>query len=123
MGSRSIFSEAVKALWSAVKSLFRTPATPATRARGQSRWHVVSIRSYDIVTPDPPPLHWAPCSAQTMAKFKASMTCPNGHGLVLRNHRIAPDGAVSPSVVCPNPQCDFHEFVRLEGWHYGGFVQ
>jgi hypothetical protein len=38
-------------------------------------------------------------------------------GSVLRNHRIASDGAVSPSVVCPNPQCDFHEFVRLEGWH------
>ena len=32
------------------------------------------------------------------------------------NHTIAMDGAVSPSVVCDGAGCDFHEYVRLDGW-------
>lgn len=48
--------------------------------------------------------------------------CPHGHLSTLRHlsrnegHQIAPDGTVSPSVVCPHDGCDFHEFVRLENW-------
>lgn len=38
----------------------------------------------------------------------------------LANHKIADDGTVTPSVVCPQenvecPRCGFHEFVRLNG--------
>lgn len=32
------------------------------------------------------------------------------------DHDIAPDGRVSPSVVCPFEGCDFHDHVVLEGW-------
>jgi hypothetical protein len=95
------------------------------QADGTLRWrrNVVIIRPYGRVTPDPPPMHWAPSSHQTMARFKATMTCPDGHGMILRNHRIAANGMVSPSVVCPNPACGFHEFVRLDGWTPGPRVQ
>jgi hypothetical protein len=123
MGLLDFVRETAKALRDAIASLFSTTTAPSTPTQEQPRWRRVTVMPYDIVTPDPPPMHWAPCSAQSMANFKASMTCPNGHGLILRNHRIASDGAVFPSVVCPNPQCDFHEFVQLEGWHYGAFVQ
>lgn len=48
----------------------------------------------------------------------ASMSCPGcGRIGVLEppDHTIAPDGAVTPSLVCPY-DCGFHEHVRLEGW-------
>jgi hypothetical protein len=31
-------------------------------------------------------------------------------------HKVAADGTVHPSYVCPYPPCTFHEWVRLEGW-------
>lgn len=42
--------------------------------------------------------------------------CGRGHGMELSPlvHRVAADGAVSPSLVCP--RCDWHVFVRLDGW-------
>lgn len=50
----------------------------------------------------------------------ANLACPRcgyraglGHGT---NHEIAPDGTVSPSVVCDTPSCSFHEYIKLEGW-------
>lgn len=49
----------------------------------------------------------------------AIVICPNGHNCAIgifgiTRHTIAADGEVNPSVVCP--ECDFHEFVRLDGW-------
>ena len=47
----------------------------------------------------------------------AAFVCPIcGTLAMLIDHEIAPDGTVTPSVVCPTEGCDFHEFVRLEGW-------
>lgn len=46
----------------------------------------------------------------------ANMVCPQGHPFSLIDHTIAKDGKVSPSVVCPDGECNFHEFVKLEGW-------
>jgi len=34
----------------------------------------------------------------------------------LLGHKVYMDGAASPSLVCPMDACDFHDFVRLEGW-------
>lgn len=79
----------------------------------------VYIRSYGKITPDPPPMHWAPCHPSTMRKFKASMTCPYGHGLTLGQHSIASTGEVFPSVICPANGCTFHEFVKLDHWTLG----
>ena len=46
----------------------------------------------------------------------AIVSCPKCGGSVsLSRHEIAQDGSVSPSLVCPY-DCDFHEFVKLEGW-------
>jgi hypothetical protein len=49
-------------------------------------------------------------------KQTALVCCPNGHIASLTDHDIKDDGAVSPSVVCPHEGCDFHEFIKLEGW-------
>jgi hypothetical protein len=79
----------------------------------------VTVMYFQKVTSDPPPMHWAPCHPLTIRRFKASMTCPHGHGLTLCGHTIAQNGDVSPSVVCPFPGCSFHEYVRLDRWSFG----
>lgn len=43
------------------------------------------------------------------------VTCPNGHTASLIDHSVSSDGEVTPSLVCPEDSCDFHEFVRLNG--------
>lgn len=40
--------------------------------------------------------------------------CPNGHGSVMKNHKIDADGTVNGSVQCP--ECDWHVWVILEDW-------
>lgn len=65
------------------------------------------------------PLHWSPCHPSTITRFKAELTCSNGHGLTLRAHRIDASGAVFPSVVCPSEGCAFHEYVALDEWPFG----
>lgn len=42
------------------------------------------------------------------------MRCPNGHIASLRDHQIAKDGTVTPSVQCP--KCAFHENVVLQAY-------
>jgi hypothetical protein len=72
-----------------------------------------------IGTGEAPPLHWKPCHPTTVRRFKAEFACHNGHGIVLKGHSIDGDGVVHPSVVCPAPACDFHDFVRLSQWNAG----
>ncbi|MFT6669083.1 MAG: hypothetical protein ACJAVZ_000531 [Afipia broomeae] len=64
-------------------------------------------------------MHWKPCHPATVRRFKAQFACPNGHGIILKGHSIDADGTVHPSVVCPVPACDFHDFVRLSRWDAG----
>lgn len=45
-----------------------------------------------------------------------TLRCPNGHIEMLDDHKILPDGVVSPSVRCPHEGCGFHAIVRLGGW-------
>lgn len=42
--------------------------------------------------------------------------CPHGHIADLIDHAITDDGAVTPSLVCPEEGCGFHAFVNLEGF-------
>ena len=50
-------------------------------------------------------------------RFKAHVICPECEAMFsLRHHTIAPNGEVSPSLVCPTDGCEFHEFVTLENW-------
>lgn len=79
----------------------------------------VPIPRAAVQSPNPPAGSWSPCHPSTMIRFKASMTCPEGHGLTLKGHHIFADGRVHPSVICPVPSCSFHEFVTLKGWTFG----
>lgn len=47
--------------------------------------------------------------------------CPDCEGVVRISrasggHHIFSSGEVQPSLDCPNDECEFHEFVTLEGW-------
>lgn len=57
----------------------------------------------------PPAPAWWPFGAGVMLR------CPSGHVGRL-DHEIATDGTVSPSVMCMNPGCDFHDYVTLDEW-------
>ncbi len=58
---------------------------------------------------------WRVC--KTPEGRTALFCCPTcGNAASLSKHTIAEDGTVSPSVVCSEPGCPFHEFIRLEGW-------
>lgn len=51
-------------------------------------------------------------------RVTAALRCPTcGRVFCLAEHRIASDGRVSPSVVCPHRPCTFHVIMRLEGWN------
>ena len=50
-------------------------------------------------------------------KKTATMSCPIcGQSASLSQHNIDKKGNVSPSVVCPNNACTFHEYVQLENF-------
>lgn len=50
-------------------------------------------------------------------KRTALVSCPKcGEIVSIGNHKIAADGTVKPSLVCPFNGCDFHDFIVLEGW-------
>ncbi len=53
-----------------------------------------------------------------VGKTTARVTCPwCGVKATLEDHEIVDDGIVTPSVDCPNIDCDFHWIVALEGWN------
>ena len=62
----------------------------------------------------------APCTWKGLGTpdgRSASFTCPKCHTVAhLDGHAIASDGKVTPSVVCPNRACDYHEWLKLVGW-------
>ena len=45
------------------------------------------------------------------------LRCPYGHRAILSRHDIAADGAVKPSIVCPEEACTWHVWGLLEGWN------
>jgi hypothetical protein len=75
-------------------------------------------RCADSTSP-PPPMQWLPCHPSTIKRYKATMSCSNGHALTLQGHAVDRDGTVSPSVVCPEKGCPFHAYVRLVDWTFG----
>lgn len=44
------------------------------------------------------------------------IVCSNGHYLSIHKHTILEDGTVNPSVVCPVKDCNFHDYIKLEGY-------
>ena len=60
------------------------------------------------------PLSWGFIKASR--KVVVGIFDHNGHWIILNNHRIGSDGTVLPSVRCLDPECDFHEFIKLDDW-------
>lgn len=55
-------------------------------------------------------------------EHKPFIECPRcGQGILgdTAPHGIRADGKVYRSVVCQNPNCDFHSYIKLEGWTGG----
>ncbi len=58
-----------------------------------------------------------PCSVVFIDNVHVLVCCPAcGHIVTLEKYTIDPDGTVTPSLDCPFPDCDFHEFVKLADW-------
>jgi len=68
----------------------------------------------------PAPSWWPLDPAKTAGEI-AWVKCPNGHVTTLhqRVHRVDADGVVSPSYVCTAYGCNWHVFVRLDGFGEG----
>jgi len=98
-----------------------SPASPPTAATRRAHRPNYPLRSLARHYGDgkPPRLQWKPSHPSTIARFKAEVTCSQGHGITLRDHTIEADGRVVPSIVCKQPRCSYHEVVRLEGWDAG----
>ena len=60
------------------------------------------------------PLTWT--LLRTAKGWSAMAVCSNGHEGSLDDHTIAGDGTVTPSVVCPEKKCGFHDHIQLAGW-------
>jgi hypothetical protein len=64
--------------------------------------------------------HWEHVSERSRKTFKAIVICPKcNNKSSIREHAIAANGDLSPSLFCPFTPCDFHEYVTLEGWDKG----
>lgn len=83
------------------------------------RWYPTIVFARHTGEGKPPRMQWKQSHPSTVRRFKAEVTCSQGHGIVLRDHSVEEDGQVIPSIVCKHPGCDFHEIVRLEGWDAG----
>lgn len=69
---------------------------------------MLEIRKVEKTKEEKPP-YWFLRHGQPWLK------CPRGH-IARFNHEISDDGTVSPSVVCPEQGCRFHEMIRLLDW-------
>ena len=58
--------------------------------------------------------HQKPGTWMSLGKGIVLFTCPNCGTIGTFDHEIAPDGTVTPSVVCPD--CEFHEWLKLDDW-------
>ena len=99
-------------------SAFKTIAALFKRVFGTrqpSRSNIYKIIQLErwVGVGNPAAMMWKDCHPRTRAVFKAELTCPNGHGVSLRNHSIGADGRVAPSVVCHGQGCEFHAFMQL----------
>lgn len=65
---------------------------------------------------DNPRLTWFMLDDTDTGEEEAFMSCSNGHVASFDDHDISEDGTVTPSVQCPVEGCDFHKYVRLQGW-------
>lgn len=62
------------------------------------------------------PLTWQKVTELPSMARVVWAVCGNGHRAMLDDHVISADGSVTPSLVCPEPGCGWHENVKLEGW-------
>lgn len=61
---------------------------------------------------------WERCPPAALF-WHATFTCPTcrrGVSIAKDVHAIAPDGTVTPSFVCKQYGCTFHEHIVLVGW-------
>lgn len=60
--------------------------------------------------------HWSGAK-KTDGKRTAIIVCPLCKKQVsLSGHTIKSDGHVSPSLVCPHNECNFHDYIKLDNW-------
>lgn len=80
------------------------------------------IRSEDSNLPGPKP-SWFLLElvlAETGgADVELVVRCGNGHDAVVKTHQVAPDGTVTPSLLCPVHGCGWDGQAKLDQWTAG----
>ncbi len=61
-----------------------------------------------------PITHWGRLGRQVWVR------CPRCKQLGQLGHDVGDSGKVTPSLVCPDDTCTYHEHVTLEDWPDGG---
>lgn len=78
---------------------------------------MAAVLSYELVKVETflalGPGTWVELKGDAAAVWVACAEC--GVRGSLEDHRIAPDGTITPSLVCP-VECGWHVFARLVGW-------
>jgi len=64
---------------------------------------------------DTNPNEWLPVK-RPGSTDTATVTCGKGHNGLIDEHEISDDGTVTPSVVCTEDGCGWHENIALVGW-------
>ncbi len=76
---------------------------------------MIELARREYPQPGPFPLTRTPAFLDDHRTARA--VCPNGHVALLTDHEIADDGTVTPSVVCDQGVCDWHEDIQLMDWN------
>ncbi len=77
----------------------------------------------DPVKPMIPTSHWCLSENAPLGSKSVWVKCPGCNRKAQLDHEVDASGNVAPSLDCTNPDCSYHEFVRLEGWPGGGELQ
>lgn len=92
-------------------TVFFKKATPHIRSIQPGTWLIIgNIKKSEAVVSACCPKCWRNCTIRKSPGISEDI-----------GHSIDEDGKVHPSVVCPNNDCDFHEYVTLEDWDPNGF--
>lgn len=70
---------------------------------------------------DMEPQTWAPVIRAPwlggVNRVLAVVCCPYGHqGLIQPPHQVSDEGVVSPSCICPDDGCPWHDYLTLDDW-------
>lgn len=78
---------------------------------------MITLERFGVQHQETPKGKWQPITSD--GEKTALIYCPNCGDFkasLAGTHKISEEGIVTPSLVCGNGDCDFHEHIKLQGW-------